>query len=91
LLNTSNRLFASVFLLLMPLFVIYDALLLTYTTQVPNWLSFFSFELVAIAFGALLLLSVRRFLRNRQRGYFGVTLLAWMITAFFFIGILALE
>lgn len=78
-------------ILSMPLFIVYDVLLLTFTTEIPSYLSFLSLELVVAAFGALLFLGVKRFGKSKQWGYLVATMLAWSITAFFFIGILALE
>ena len=89
--HLSNRSFLTLFLLSMPLFIIYDVLLLTYTTQIPSALSFMSFEIALVCFGISLFVALRRFGRSKQWGHLGVSLLAWCFTAFFFIGILALE
>ncbi len=87
----SNNLFLTLFLLAMPLFIGYDVLLLTYTTYIPSFISFLTFEVALVSFGSLLFFGIRRFRRSKQWGHIGIALLAWLVTGFFFIGMLALE
>jgi hypothetical protein len=72
--------------LAIPIFIFYDILIRSYSVFLPNFISFMTFEVALVFFGALLFFGVRRFRRSRQWGYLWIALAAWLVTGFFFLG-----
>ena len=62
----SNRNFLFLGLLLMPLFVLYDILLISYTIYIPTIISAPTLILALVSFGLLLFFLVRRFSKFKR-------------------------